>query len=280
MSETDATPHPGGVGQVPPRISVVTPCLNGARYLEAAILSVVGQRYPNLEYVVIDGGSTDASVEIIRRHESALAGWVSEPDRGQAHALNKGFARTTGEIMGWLNTDDVLHPGSLWLLARTFRAFGEIEWLTGQASFVEPGGATVIVEPPPRWSRLGFLAGDYRWIQQESTFWRRSLWDRAGSRLSEHHSLACDFELWVRFFRHARLHSSFGLVGALRLHPDQRTRRSMDVYEREAHEIIGAEQRRLLDEGMPQDSDGWKRSPPVVKFDWRDFVFRMPREER
>src|SRR5688572_12979616 len=104
------------MGGPSPRISIVTPCLNGAPHLEAAMDSVLSQGYANLEYVVVDGGSTDGSVDIIHKRAAHLAWWVSEPDRGHAAALNKGFAKTTGEILGWLNHDDLLFPGSLRLL--------------------------------------------------------------------------------------------------------------------------------------------------------------------
>src|SRR3954464_13703841 len=110
---TDARPAPRAAADAPralPRISIVTPSFNQARFLPETIRSVLGQNYPDLEYVVIDGGSTDGSAEVIRRHEDRLAQWVSEKDAGQYDAINKGFARTSGEIMGWLNSDDLYTP--------------------------------------------------------------------------------------------------------------------------------------------------------------------------
>lgn len=267
MSQRDERPWP--------RISIVTPCLNAAAHLEQAMASVLSQGYPNLEYVVVDGGSSDGSVEMIRRHADRLAWWVSEPDRGHADALNKGFARTSGEIMGWINADDALHVGSLRLLARLFGEFPEMEWLTGQASHLDEHGSIVWVRPPQVWSRLGFLAGDYRWIQQESTFWRRSLWQRAGARISEEHQLACDFELWVRFFRHARLFATDGLLGAFRFHGGSRSRQRIEDYEREAREIVFAELPRLLAEGLPAEGvDTASGPPPLLQFDWRTMGYR------
>jgi glycosyltransferase involved in cell wall biosynthesis len=105
-----------------PKISIVTPSFNQGRFIEKTILSVIEQDYPNLEYIIIDGGSTDESVEIIKKYEKHLAYWVSEPDRGQSHAINKGFERATGEIFGWLNSDDWYHPGALKALAEAFAA--------------------------------------------------------------------------------------------------------------------------------------------------------------
>jgi glycosyltransferase involved in cell wall biosynthesis len=259
-----------------PRISIVTPCLNGAEYLGEALDSVLGQGYPNLEYVVVDGGSTDGSVEIIKKHASHLTYWVSEPDAGHAQALNKGFARTTGEIMGWLNADDVLHRGSLRLLAHVFGRFPETVWLTAQASHLDELGAVVDVHAPRAWSRVGFLSGDYRWIQQECTYWRRGLWERAGGRLAEEYRLACDFELWVRFFRHARLQSTSGLIGGFRFHARQRTAEQIQEYEAEAHRLIMAELRAYLEKGLPPPGDElWNAAPPVLKYDWRSRSMRQ-----
>ena len=253
-----------------PRISIVTPCLNAAAYLEQALDSVLGQGYPELQYVVVDGGSTDGTLDVIRRHERHLSAWVSEPDRGHADALNKGFARTNGAVMGWLNADDLLHRGSLRLLGRLFARFPEMEWLTGQASHMDEGGSVLAVGPAREWSRLAFLSGEYRWIQQESTYWRRSLWDRAGGRLSESVGLACDFELWVRFFRHARLHSTEGLIGAFRYHPTQATATRLADYEQQAHQVRMDELATLLESGLPlRDEALWAAAPAILKYDWR-----------
>jgi glycosyltransferase involved in cell wall biosynthesis len=108
-------------GSAWPRISVISPSYNQGAYLEEAICSVASQNYPNVEHIVIDGGSTDDSVEILQRHSSHLAYWESEPDRGQSHAINKGMARATGDILTWLNSDDRLAPGSLAAVALAFQ---------------------------------------------------------------------------------------------------------------------------------------------------------------
>src|SRR5881396_2686502 len=113
----------------PRSISIVTPSYNQAAFLEETIRSVLLQGYPNLEYIVIDGGSTDGSVEIIKRYEKHLSYWQSEPDGGQYDAISQGFARTSGDLMAWLNSDDMLHRNALWSMARLFTQFPQIEWL-------------------------------------------------------------------------------------------------------------------------------------------------------
>jgi glycosyltransferase involved in cell wall biosynthesis len=203
-----------------PKISLLTPVFNSARYLEATFRSVLSQGYPNLEYIVVDGGSTDGSVDIIRKYESQLHSWVSEPDRGMYDAINKGFARSSGDLMGWISATDMLHAGSLFVVGSVFRTFPQVEWITGRPTGFSDDGMAAEILRLRRWSRWAFLAGANRYIQQESTFWRRSLWERAGSRVDDSRRNASDFELWVRFFRHAKLYSVDALIGGFRSHPD------------------------------------------------------------
>ena len=224
-----------------PRISLVTPVFNSARYLGAALHSVLSQKYPNLEYIVVDGGSTDGTVEIIRRHESQLHTWISEPDHGMYDAINKGFALSSGEVMGWISATDLLHAGSLFVVGGVFRAFPEVEWITGRATGFNSEGMAVEVLRLRRWSRMRFLAGANRYIQQESTFWRRSLWERTGSRVDDSRRSASDFELWVRFFRQARLYTVDALIGGFRSHPDSLGLQNLEECHRIHDEILDKE---------------------------------------
>src|SRR5690349_20390053 len=163
-----------------PTVSIVTPSFNQAQFLEEAMRSVLEQTYPHVEYVVIDGGSSDGSAEIINRYASRLAYSVSEPDRGQYDAINKGFAKTTGEIMAWLNSDDKYTPWALSVVAEIFSSFPEIEWLTSLHPVSwNPRGQAVAVDFTGGFSRYAFVRGanfpaegsyGRRWIQQESTF--------------------------------------------------------------------------------------------------------------
>jgi glycosyltransferase involved in cell wall biosynthesis len=231
-----------------PTISIVTPSFNQAQFLDEAMQSVLGQTYPHVEYVVIDGGSSDGSVEIIRRYADRLAFWASEPDQGQYDAINKGFARTTGDIMAWLNSDDKYTPWTLSVVADIFRSFPEIEWLTS----VHPvswnsRGQAVAVDFTGGFSRDAFVRGanfpvkgsyGRRWIQQESTFWRRSLWERSGARLDTSLRMAADFELWARFYGQAELFGVQALLGGFRAHGAQKSVLYRDRYMAEAEQVL------------------------------------------
>ena len=224
-----------------PRISLVTPVFNSASYLEQTIQSVLAQNYPNLEYFIIDGGSTDGTLDIIRKYESQISGWLSEPDKGMYDALNKGFARTTGEVMGWISATDQLHTGGLAVVGTVFRDLPEVEWITGRPTWFNEEGMTLGVYDLPRWSRSRFLAGANRYIQQESTFWRRSLWERAGSHMDSTRRNGADFELWVRFFRHAKLYPVDALIGGFRAHGDSLGFLDLDASHRVHDEYVAAE---------------------------------------
>lgn len=226
-----------------PRIALVTPVLNAEKYIEQTIRSVLAQEYPNLDYFIVDGGSTDGTLDIIRKYEGQISGWVSEPDSGMYDAINKGFARTSGEIMGWINATDMLHLGGLKVVGGVFRDLPEVEWITGRPTLFGKEGMTIAVMDQTRWSRWRFLAGANRTIQQESTFWRRRLWEKAGGYVdaSGRYGLMSDFELWVRFFRHAKVYPVDSVIGGFRATGDSR---SLQTLERclEIHEEIVEEE--------------------------------------
>lgn len=204
-----------------PRIALVTPVRNSARYLEQTIRSVLDQNYPNLEYFIIDGGSVDGSIDIIRQYEKEISGWISEPDNGMYDALNKGFARTSGEILGWISATDRLHPGGMAVVGSVFRDLPQVEWITGRRTAFSEEGDTNRIDDMLVWSRWRFLMGaSRRHIQQESTYWRRSLWERAGGYVDASRRSASDFELWLRFFRYGRLYAVDALIGGFREHAD------------------------------------------------------------
>jgi glycosyltransferase involved in cell wall biosynthesis len=179
----------------PPKISVVTPSFNQVRFLEQAIMSVLAQGYPNLEYIVIDGGSADGSADIIRRHAARFAYWQSAPDRGQSDALNIGLQRATGALLAVVNSDDKLVEGSLWAMAYLARAHPECAVFFGANHiFFEPDGG-IIYQCPRPW-KIGGVSG----FQQEATFWRRSVHDNLGW-----FNVGYQFGMWHDFFSRALL---------------------------------------------------------------------------
>jgi len=233
-------------GQPWPRISIVTPSYNQGQFIEETIRSVLLQGYPNLEYIIIDGGSTDESVEIIRKYEPWLAYWVSEKDRGQAHGLNKGFAQTSGAIMAWINSDDLYLPGAFQAVGEIFAAYPDLVWLTsGMPSECDEQTRVVLNYASGFSSRFfsvaGYLGHLYSsgWIQQESTFWRRELWQQGGGTIDETMTLALDFELWSRFFCHSPLAVVQAPLGCFRFHNGQRSRAFMERYVAEGMRCLG-----------------------------------------
>ena len=225
-----------------PLISIVTPSFNQAQFLEATIDSILSQNYPNLEYIIIDGGSTDGSVDIIKKHEKYLSFWCSEPDAGQYDAINKGFSHSTGEIMAWLNSDDMYLPWALKTVADIMSSLPNVEWLTtlNPATWDYYGFCSGF-SSISGYSLEAFLDGCYlpfhvkglAWIQQESTFWRRSLWEKSGGCLSNNLKLAGDFELWCRFYLYANLYGASSPLGGFRSQYQQRSR-NIEEYAREA----------------------------------------------
>jgi Glycosyl transferase family 2 len=221
-----------------PKISVVTPSFNQARFLESTIRSVLDQQYENLEYVIVDGGSSDGSQDIIERHGDRLAYWVSEKDRGHGHALNKGFERTTGEIMCWLNSDDMYLPWTFRIVAEIFTAFPDVNWIVGFDCTWSEHGALTAANPRSLKNIYDYLLGRYMWIQQESVFWRRSIWDRAGAHIDENFRLMVDGELWSRFFRIDSLYAVDCILAGYRVHSENRALTHMDDCHKEMERAI------------------------------------------
>lgn len=213
-----------------PKISIVTPVFNQVDYIEATIQSVINQNYPNLEYIIVDGGSTDGTLEVIKKHESFIATVISEPDKGMYDALNKGFQLSSGDIMGWINGDDILLTGSLFNMARLFKDLPEVKWVQGLQTFIDLNENIINTCIPKKISFIKFLKGDFKWIQQESTFWRRSLWVEAGGRVDDSLKLAGDFELWFRFFQFTRLYYVNIPIGAWRKRDGQLSGNLMSEY--------------------------------------------------
>ena len=179
-----------------PKVSIVTPSYNQGAYLEQTIRSVLLQGYPNLEYIVIDGGSTDESVAILRKYEPWLTYWVSESDKGQSDAINKGFSRASGEIFGWLNSDDLYEPNALALIANYFSTTPDCDLLYGNGWSIDENGQR---KHPCSWIKPydRRLLLTFNFILQPAAFWRRSVWKRTGELDISHH-WAMDWDWLLR----------------------------------------------------------------------------------
>lgn len=229
-----------------PSITIVTPSLNQIDFLEETLQSILLQGYPKLELIVIDGGSSDGSVEIIQKYEPWLAYWQSVPDRGQYDALQNGFARSSGGIMAYLNSDDLYFPWTLRVVAEIFETFPQVDWLTTSlpAAISSDTRGPVIQSRLNRSSRWFFSNRGkslfYKgFIQQESTFWRRSLWERAGARIDYGQKLAGDFELWSRFYQYTNPVTVNIPLGIFRYHESQKTAH-IGRYIAEANKVLNS----------------------------------------
>lgn len=181
-----------------PKISVITPSFNQGAFIEKTINSVLSQNYPNLEFIIIDGGSTDNTVEIIKKYERHLTYWVSEPDRGQSHAINKGMAKSTGEILTWLNSDDWYMPGTLLRFAELFQENPDIGMVVGAGRIVDLTGNEVYYKEPNPEINLNSL---YQWLAggdfvQPSSAYSREAWELSGP-IDESIHIALDVDLWL-----------------------------------------------------------------------------------
>ena len=224
------------------KISIVTPSYNQGKFLESTIQSVLTQDYPNFEYVVIDGGSSDKSLNIIKKYSKKIKYFESKKDHGQSHAINKGFAKTDGEIMAWINSDDVLRPGALKLIASIFANCPEIDWLTSLPSTINEDGFQIYLATPPLYIRSFIKKGWYTkkfmgFIMQEGTFWRRSLWKKAGGKLATV-PYSMDMKLWQSFAKHSKLYSVQACLASYRLNPNRKNNDNHKKYYKEMKAFV------------------------------------------
>jgi len=224
-----------------PSITIVTPSFNQAKFLETTMRSVLDQNYSSLEYIVMDGGSSDGSVDIIRRYSDRLAYWQSCPDGGQAAAIAGGFKRGSGEILAWLNSDDLLLPGSLETVGAFFRDNREEEWLIGGCMTIEHDGSVSR-------GRFGVMRGDVgtrmttekllfwgcRGFNQPAVFWRRSAYEAVGG-LNPSYYFCMDYDLFVRLSLRRASGRTRGILACFRYHPASKTATAQDVHAREKH---------------------------------------------
>jgi glycosyltransferase involved in cell wall biosynthesis len=210
--------------QTPLKFSIVTPSFNQGAFLEHTIESVISQNV-DLEYVVIDGGSSDQSIDVIKRYAPRLHYWCSEVDAGQYAAINKGFSKTSGEIMGWLNSSDLYFNWTLPTVLKIFTLFPEVKWITSlQKICLDESGAIDGIQRVRGFGAKTFFQGRHggpqnqNFIQQEATFWRRSLWDQVGAKIPEESRFAADFHLWGKFFQLEKLYGLDCPLAGFRVH--------------------------------------------------------------
>jgi len=202
------------------KISVVTPSYNQARFVDATMRSIHDQAYQDLEHIVIDGGSTDGSVEIIAGYADRLASWVSEKDDGQTDALIKGFARATGDIYCWLNSDDLFEPYTLAEVAEFFSRHPEARFVYGDSTWIDAAGRPFKPKREHGWNRFVWMY-DHNFIPQPSAFWRADLYHQVGG-LDRRFDLAMDADLWIRFAEVTTPHHVRRRWSRMRFYPEQK----------------------------------------------------------
>ena len=205
-----------------PRISIVTPTLNQGPYIEETIRSVLMQGYPNLEYIIMDGGSTDGTVEIIKRYEPWLAYWISEPDKGQSNAINKGFDRATGALLGWLNSDDTLLPEALTRVAHVAVTQPWADVFVGGASSYNTWNKRTTQRSPQGLAFADLIDWESNWIPQPSCFWTMEAWNSCGP-LDERFHMAMDMDLCLKMAKRYRFAPLHHVISSFLVHPDAKT---------------------------------------------------------
>jgi glycosyltransferase involved in cell wall biosynthesis len=252
-------------------ISIVTPSYGQGSFIARTIESVLDQNYPLTEYFVQDGGSEDGTLEKIKMYEKNLAGWESKADSGQSQAINRGFSKTNGEIMCWLNSDDLFLPGALDIVSRVFQENPSVDVVYGNRLQIDRNDQEI-----GRWVLPGHDDSVLSWadyIPQETLFWRRRIWEKAGGKIDESFSFAMDWDLLIRFRQAgARFMHIPRFLGAFRIHEHQKTLSSInDVGRRE----MGRIRERALGY-IPKNSEIKRAVTPfLLKHLWVDMVYRI-----
>jgi len=222
------------------KVSIITPSFNQAEFLEATIRSVLGQKYSDLEYLIVDGGSTDGSVEIIQKYADRLTWWVSEPDGGQAEAINKGFRKATGGIVAWLNSDDLFAPGAITEATAFLSENPQIGLVYGNAVSFDQNGIPLNDLKFENWGLEELVA--FNIICQPAVFFRRSVLEKAGY-LDENYHLLLDHELWLRMARVAKIQHIPQVWAFARHHPDAKNVSRAHEFSEEVFQILDWMQR-------------------------------------
>ncbi|UCF30158.1 MAG: glycosyltransferase [bacterium] len=236
-----------------PRITVITPSYNQGEFIEGTIRSVLLQAYPNLEYMVVDGGSSDGTVDVIRKYESHLAWWVSESDKGQSHAINKGLARSTGEIVAYLNSDDMYCPGTLHSVGRYFSEHWDADLLYGDCMLIDDEDREMALWRSRDFDLYAELCRNF--IYQPTVFMRERVIRKVGG-FDENLDYVMDLDLWYRAAKHFRFHYIPERLACFRLTSDSKSGGSRVPFVREREEVL----KRFLDScGVDRVVGRWKQ---------------------
>ncbi|WP_216913044.1 MULTISPECIES: glycosyltransferase family 2 protein [unclassified Synechococcus] len=209
-----------------PLFSIVIPTLNQGAYIEDTLLSILWQGYDNVEIIVVDGGSTDDTPAVLERYRPWISVLISEPDRGQSDAINKGFRRASGSILAWLNSDDFYLPGAFHTVLACFAAQPGRRWVIGSGDIISADQQFLRHVPGREGSEETLLAIENGcFLLQQSCFWSASLWQEAGGQVDESLSLLMDYDLWWRFSQHCSGSVTQEKLGAMRYYPTVKTRR-------------------------------------------------------
>jgi glycosyltransferase involved in cell wall biosynthesis len=219
-----------------PKISIVTPSYNQAQFLERTILSVLNQNYPNLEYIIIDGGSTDGSVEIIKKYEKYLSYWVSEKDRGQSHALNKGFEKATGELVGWQNSDDIYLPGAFVKVIEVFKNKPDYDIYFGNIYFIDEFDCIIRDLRFVKFSPFSLIYEGTVLANQASFFLKNII---KSFKLNENLKFTMDYEFYFKI-KDSKFIFTHNFLGAFRLHSSAKTSLISDIGKKEHNNILSS----------------------------------------
>lgn len=251
-----------------PKISIVTPSYNQAEFLERTILSVLNQNYPNLEYIIIDGGSTDGSVEIIKKYEKYLTYWVSEKDNGQANGINKGFRKVTGDIVAWQNSDDIYFPGAFLKIAEESQKHPTLEVVFGNTYLIDENDDFLKDMRFVPFSLEHLIYYDWN-LSSQAVFWKRELFNRVG--FLRNYEVSFDWDWFIRLgkatknFRHIR-----EFLGAYRIHPESK----FSLIKQDARKSLLI--KILIENGINLDENrNWGQQYKFKKFKvfWRKFFW-------
>ena len=245
-----------------PRISIVTPSYNQADFLENTIVSILEQGYPDLEYIVMDGGSTDGSVEIIRKYARYLAYWQSQPDAGQVDAINSGFRKASGEIFAFLNSDDFLLPGAIQAMVELYNQFPQAAGWEGSAHAIAQDGFILHTRFPQRLERDDLANWEENWIFQPACFFSAAI-ARAVDLFNPGYEFSFDFDFWMKITRLGRLFATPKMIAAGTIHADAKTQKYKTRMYEETQAVQRANGYASLAENTQKYIDQARKEKPI-----------------